>query len=97
MILYEQFLQKNLIELLYYDPLADLFSVTAYLFLALYGSTTLQSGSFLKKYRELFLQVELVNNQSIPSMHAKEKLPFVLINTLLIYIPLLALTRPQTE
>jgi hypothetical protein len=36
-----------------------------------------------------------MNNPSIPSMHAEEKLPIFLINTLLLYIPLLALTDRQ--
>ncbi len=35
------------------------FSITAYLFLALYGSTTSQSQSFLKKYQELSVQLEI--------------------------------------
>ncbi len=30
-------------------------------------------------------------------MNAEKKLPFVLINTLLLHIPLSALTHPQTE
>ena len=34
-----------------------------------------------------------MNNCIIPSMHAIRKLPFFLINTLLLYIPLLALTH----
>jgi hypothetical protein len=33
-----------------------------------------------------------VNNRSIPSTNAKSKLPIFLINTLLLHIPLLALT-----
>ncbi len=33
-------------------------SVTVYLFFALYGSTTIQSRSFLKKYQKLSVQVE---------------------------------------
>jgi hypothetical protein len=38
-----------------------------------------------------------VNNLSIPSTHLKEKLPFVLINNLLLHIPLLAHTDGQME
>ncbi len=38
---------------------------------------------------------KIVNNRSIPSMHAVRKFPFFLINTLLLYIPLLALTDRQ--
>ncbi len=34
-----------------------------------------------------------MNNHTIPSMHAEKKLPIFLINTLLLYIPLLALTH----
>ena len=48
-------------------------SVTVYLFLALYGSTTLQSRLFLKKYQELSLQVE-ISNRSIPSTHTERKI-----------------------
>ncbi len=33
-----------------------------------------------------------MNNRSIPSMHTVRKLPIFLINNLLLYIPLLALT-----
>ncbi len=38
-----------------------------------------------------------MKNCSIPSPHAERKLPFILINTLLLHMPLLALTHPQTE
>ncbi len=34
-------------------------SITTYLFLVLYRSTSLQSPSFLKKYRDLSVQVEI--------------------------------------
>ncbi len=38
---------------------------------------------------------EIVNNRIIPSMHSVRKLLIFLINTLLLYIPLLALTDRQ--
>ncbi len=49
-------------------------SNTAYLFLALYGSLTLQSRSFLKNIESFLCQQKLVNNCSIPSMHAERKI-----------------------
>ncbi len=60
-------------------------------------STALQSWWFLKKYLELSVKVEKVNDCSIPSTHAEEKLPIFLLNTLILHIPLLALTYPLTE
>ncbi len=50
------------------------FSITAYLFLALYGSTTSQSRLFLKNIKNSLYNQKLVNNCSIPSMHAKRKI-----------------------
>ncbi len=50
------------------------FSITAYLFLALYGSTTSQSRSFFKNIKNSLCNQKLVNNRSIPSMHAKRKI-----------------------
>ncbi len=109
-------------------------SVTTYLFLVFYRSTTLQSESFLKnmdnflckqklvnncsiplrqqpqnsdtfskiqlqsflKYIKNFLcKQKIMNNRSIPSTHVERKLPIFLINTLLLHIPLLALTDRQ--
>ena len=49
-------------------------SVTVYLFLALYGSTTLQSRSSLKIIKNFLCKQKLVNNRSIPSMHAERKI-----------------------
>jgi hypothetical protein len=43
------------------------------------------------------MQVENVNNQSIPSMHNERKITIFLINTLLLHIPLLALTHRQND
>jgi hypothetical protein len=37
-------------------------------------STALQKRSFLKKYQELSMQVEDMNNRSIPSTHAEKKI-----------------------
>ncbi len=50
------------------------FSVTAYLFLALYGSTTLQSRSFLRNIKNFLCKQKIVNNYSIHSMHAERKI-----------------------
>ena len=38
---------------------------------------------------------KILNNCSFPSTHAEKKLPIFLINTPLLYIPLLALTDGQ--
>ncbi len=46
-------------------------SVTVYLFRALYGSTTLQSQSFLKNIENFLCKQKLVNNCSILSTHAE--------------------------
>ncbi len=109
-------------------------SITTYLFLVFYRSTSLQSRSFLKNINNFlckqklvnnciiplrqqpqnhdtfsknhlrsFLQIienflcryKIVNNRSIPSTHALKIVPIFLINTLLLYIPLLALTHRQ--
>ncbi len=59
--------------------------------------TALQSRSFLKNIENFLCKQKLVNNRSIPSTHAEKKLPFVLINTLLLDIPLLAFTDRQTD
>ena len=45
-----------------------------------------------QKYQEFSMQVEIMNNCIIPSTHAIKKLLLFLNNTLLLYIPLLALT-----
>ncbi len=83
--------KKILIGFLYFtESMRSKLSVTVYLFLALYGSTTLQSRSFLKNIENFLCKWKLVNNRRIPSMH--EKLPIFLINTVLLHIPLLALT-----
>ncbi len=37
-------------------------------------STALQSQLFLRKYRELSMQVEIVNNHSIPSMNIEKQI-----------------------
>ncbi len=51
-----------------------------------------------QKYQELSVIAEkTVNDGSIPSTHAEKKLPFVLIITLLLHIPLLALTDGQND
>ncbi len=64
----------------------------------LYGSSILQSQLCLKNIKSFLYKKKLVNNCIIPSTHAeRKKLPFVLINTLLLHIPLLALTDGQTE
>ncbi len=49
-------------------------SVTVYLFLALYGSTTIQSRSFLENIKNFLCKWKLVNNRSIPSTHAERKI-----------------------
>ncbi len=49
-------------------------SITVYLFFALYGSTTLQSQSFLKNIKNFLCKQKSVNNCSIPSMHAERKI-----------------------
>ncbi len=48
-------------------------SVTVYLFCELYGCTTFQSRSFLKNIENFLCKQKLVNNHSIPSMHAERK------------------------
>ncbi len=57
----------------------------------------LQSQSFLKKIENFLCKQKLVNNHSIPSMHADRKITICFRNTLLFHIPLLALTQPQME
>ncbi len=47
---------------------------------------------FSKISRTFYASRKYVNNHSIPSTHAKRKLPIIRINTLLLHIPLLALT-----
>jgi hypothetical protein len=47
---------------------------------------------FLKNIKNFLCKQKIVNNCSIPSMHAERKLLIFLINTLLLHIPLLALT-----
>ncbi len=49
-------------------------SITAYLFLSLFGSTTLQSQLFLKKTKNSLCKEKLANNHSIPSTHAERKI-----------------------
>ncbi len=48
-------------------------SITVYLSLASYGSTTLQSQSFLQNLKKFLCKYKIVNKRSIPSMHAKRK------------------------
>jgi hypothetical protein len=43
-------------------------SITVYLFLVLYRSTSLKSLSFLKNIKTFLCKLKLVNNHSIPSM-----------------------------
>ena len=49
-------------------------SITAYLFLALYESTALQSQSFLKNIESFLYRQKLLNNCIISSMHAERKI-----------------------
>ncbi len=58
-------------------------------------SPTFQLRSFLKNIENFLCKQKIVNNHSIPSTHALRKLPIFLINILLLYIPLLALTDRQ--
>ncbi len=53
--------------------------------------------SFLVVAGNSVCKQKLVNNRSIPSTHAENKKPFILINTCLLHIPLLALTDGRTE
>ncbi len=67
--------QKNLIGFLYFtETMRSKLSVTVYLFLALYGSTTLQAQSFLKNIENFLYKQKLVNDRSTPSTHAKRKI-----------------------
>ncbi len=50
--------------------------------------------SFVEIWHRLYFQISIV---VFIQRTWKEKLPFILINTLLLHIPLLALTLPQTE
>jgi hypothetical protein len=49
-------------------------SITEYLFLVLYRSKALQSRSFLKNIKTFLCKKKLVNNHSIPSIHAERKI-----------------------
>jgi hypothetical protein len=90
--------KKILIGFLYFtETMRSKLSATVYLFLALNGYTTLQSQLLLKNIENFLCKYKLVNNRSIPSMHAEKKLPILLINTLLLHIPLLALTHRQND
>ncbi len=74
-------------------------SITAYLFLVLYRST-LQPYSrnhFSKILRPFCASMNKWIIVVFLQRTLKEKLPFILINTLLLHISLLALTHPQTE
>ncbi len=67
--------KKILIGFLYFtERMRSKLSVTVYLCIALYGSTTLQSRSFLKNIENFLCKKKLVNNRSIPSMHAERKI-----------------------
>ncbi len=72
-------------------------SNTAYLFLELYGSTTWQSRSFREISRTFYASRNYWIILVFFQWMLKEKLPFVLINTLLLHIPLLALTHGQND
>ncbi len=61
------------------------------------ASTALQSRLFLKIIENFMCKQKLVNNCTIPSMHAEKKIPIILINTLLLHIPLLALTDRRND
>jgi hypothetical protein len=52
---------------------------------------------FSKILRTFYASKKILNNCSIPSTHAEKKLPIFLINTPLLYIPLLALTDRQNH
>ncbi len=67
------FLQKQLASQVMFLIRSKL-STTAYHFLALYGSTALQSQSFLKNIENFLCKQKLVNNHSFPSTHAERKL-----------------------
>ncbi len=57
----------------------------------------LQSQSFLTNMKNFLCKMKLVNHHSIPSTHAERKITVRSHNTILLHIPLLALTHPQTE
>ncbi len=87
--------------------------LTTYLFIVFYRSTTLQSQLFLKNIDNFLCKQKFVNNHSIPLMQqpqnhdAFSKIQLrsflknieniILINTLLLYIPLLSLTHRQND
>ena len=54
---------------------------------------TFQLQSFLKNIKNFLCRQKIVNNRIIPSLQAIRKITIFLINTLLLYIPLLALTH----
>ncbi len=60
------------------------------------ASTALQSRLFCKNIENFLCKYKIVNNCTIPSMHAERKITF-LINTLLLHIALLALTDRQND
>ncbi len=66
---------KILIGFLYFtETMRSKLPVTVYLFLALYGFTTLQSRLFLKNIENFLCKKKLVNNCSIPSTHVERKI-----------------------
>jgi hypothetical protein len=50
---------------------------------------------FLQNIENFLFKKKIVKNRRIPSTHAERKLPIFLMNNLLLYIPLLALTHRQ--
>ncbi len=72
MILVQSVVEVRLIPM-YNSHAIRTFFITAYLFLALYVSTTLQSRLFLKNIEKLLCKKKIVNNSSIPSIHTKKK------------------------
>ncbi len=67
--------KKNLIGFLYFtETMRSKLSVTVYLLLAMYGSTTLQSQMFLKNIENFLCKQKLVNNPRISSTHAERKI-----------------------
>ncbi len=56
---------------------------------------TFQLQSFLKNIKNFLCKQKIVNNCIIPSMQAIRKIAIFFINTLLLYVPVLALTDGQ--
>ncbi len=62
------FQRNNLLAKICFSLIRSKLSITAYLFLVLYKSTSLQSLSFLKNIETFLCKQKLVNDCSIPSM-----------------------------